>query len=83
MPSLPRDPGNRRGFAEASDGLAAIETIRQQRYGIAFLDVQMPACSGVELVERVRPAQMPLTIHVTAYGTHAIRAFESSAVDSC
>lgn len=68
-------------IAEASDGLAAIDAIRQERYDIVFLDVQMPECSGMELVERVGPAQMPLTIFVTAYDQHAIRAFESNAID--
>jgi two-component system LytT family response regulator len=66
---------------EASDGLAAIAALRRDAYDLVFLDVQMPECTGMEVVEQVGPAHMPLTVFVTAYDQHAIRAFENNAID--
>jgi two-component system, LytTR family, response regulator len=66
---------------EASDGLAAIRTIESEHLDLVFLDVQMPELDGLAVLEAVGPAQMPLTVFVTAYDQHAIRAFEANALD--
>ncbi|NIJ18825.1 two-component system LytT family response regulator [Sphingomonas naasensis] len=65
----------------AEHGVAAIETIRQARPDIVFLDVQMPGLDGFGVVEAIGPEHMPLTVFVTAYDHFAIRAFEAEAVD--
>jgi two-component system LytT family response regulator len=41
----------------------------------------MPELDGLGVIDAVGAAQMPLTIFVTAYDQHAIRAFESNALD--
>jgi len=41
----------------------------------------MPELNGLEVIEAVGAAAMPLTIFVTAYDQHAIRAFEANAID--
>ena len=46
-----------------------------------FLDVQMPELDGLGVLDAVGPERMPLTIFVTAYDQHAIRAFEANALD--
>jgi two-component system LytT family response regulator len=66
---------------EASDGLSAVETIQKRRPDLVFLDVQMPEGNGLEVIAQVGADRMPLTVFVTAYDEHAIRAFEANALD--
>jgi two-component system LytT family response regulator len=66
---------------EAEDGLRAVETIQSRQPGLVFLDVQMPELNGLGVVDAVGPECMPLTVFVTAYDQHAIRAFEANALD--
>lgn len=68
-------------ITEAADGEAAVEAIEKKQPGLVFLDVQMPELDGLGVVEAVGAAQMPLTVFVTAYDQHAIRAFEANALD--
>jgi two-component system, LytTR family, response regulator len=66
---------------EATDGLAAVEIIERDAPDLVFLDVQMPELDGLEVIATVGADAMPLTIFVTAYDQHAIRAFEANALD--
>lgn len=66
---------------EAANGLEAVSLIETEKPDLVFLDVQMPELNGLGLIERVGPANMPMTVFVTAYDQHAIRAFESNALD--
>lgn len=66
---------------EAGDGEAAVEAILGWAPDLVLLDIQMPGASGVEVVERVGAARMPLTIFVTAHDEFAVRAFELAAMD--
>jgi two-component system LytT family response regulator len=66
---------------EAGDGQAAIEIIEREAPDLVFLDVQMPELNGLEVIEAVGANSMPLTVFVTAYDQHAIRAFEANALD--
>lgn len=65
----------------ASNGDAAIAAIASLRPDIVLLDVQMPGKTGLDVVRIVGPEQMPITIFVTAYDQHALKAFELAAVD--
>ncbi|HEY6489755.1 MAG: LytTR family DNA-binding domain-containing protein [Terracidiphilus sp.] len=67
--------------AEAADGEAAVEAIEKQHPDLVFLDVQMPELDGMAVIEAIGPAEMPLTVFVTAYDQHAIRAFDANALD--
>jgi two-component system, LytTR family, response regulator len=66
---------------EASDGLSAVEIIQNRRPDLVFLDVQMPELNGLEVIAEVGAERMPLTVFVTAYDEHAIRAFEANGLD--
>jgi two-component system, LytTR family, response regulator len=66
---------------EASDGLSAVDILRNQKPDLVFLDVQMPELTGLEVIAEVGAERMPLTVFVTAYDAHAIRAFEANALD--
>ncbi len=67
---------------EAGDGAAAIEAIERQRPDVAFVDIQMPEMSGLEVVERLHTfPQPPIVIFTTAYDQYAVAAFELEALD--
>jgi two-component system, LytTR family, response regulator len=66
---------------EAVNGKAAVEIIAREALDLVFLDVQMPGLDGLQVIETVGAAAMPLTVFVTAYDQHAMRAFEANALD--
>jgi two-component system LytT family response regulator len=68
-------------IAEAANGLVAVDVIVNERPDLVFLDVQMPELDGLGVIDAIGPTAMPLTIFVTAYDQHAVRAFEASALD--
>lgn len=65
----------------ADNGDAAVTAIRSLRPDIVLLDVQMPGKTGLDVVRTIGTAEMPVTIFVTAYDQHALKAFELAAVD--
>ncbi|MBV9495233.1 MAG: response regulator transcription factor [Acidobacteria bacterium] len=65
----------------AEDGEQAVELIRAAQPDIVFLDVQMPAKTGLEVLDEIGAEEMPVTIFVTAFDQYALKAFEVAAVD--
>jgi two-component system LytT family response regulator len=65
----------------AKDGLAAAEAIERLRPDVAFLDVQMPGLSGLEVAAQLEESTAPLFVFVTAFDEHAVKAFDLNAVD--
>ena len=65
----------------AEDGLEAAEAIRETTPDLVFLDVQMPGLNGIDVIEEVGRANMPVTVFVTAYDQYAIKAFDLAAAD--
>jgi two-component system LytT family response regulator len=68
-------------IAECENGREAIETIRNLKPDLVFLDIQMPKINGFEVIETVGAGKMPTVIFVTAYDEFALRAFEVNAID--
>lgn len=66
---------------EAENGATAVAAIEDQKPDLVFLDVQMPELDGLGVMEAIGPEAMPLTVFVTAYDQHAVRAFEANALD--
>jgi two-component system LytT family response regulator len=66
---------------DADRALVRNSIIQNRRPDLVFLDVQMPERNGLEVIAEVGPERMPLTVFVTAYDNHAIRAFEANALD--
>lgn len=65
---------------EAADGETAVEQIDALAPDVVFLDIQMPAASGLDVAARVR-APKPRIVFCTAYDRFAIDAFEHQALD--
>jgi two-component system LytT family response regulator len=65
------------------DGTAAARAVLAAReVDVIFLDIQMPAESGLVLAREIsRVAAPPLIVFVTAYSEHAVDAFEVHALD--
>ncbi|HEV7272096.1 LytR/AlgR family response regulator transcription factor [Pseudoxanthomonas sp.] len=66
---------------ECGDGVSAVTAIRELSPDLVFLDIQMPAITGLDVVATIGAARMPATVFVTAYEQFAVRAFEANAVD--
>jgi len=64
---------------EAESGTEAVELIDRLAPDVVFLDVQMPECTGLEVLERA--AHRPAPVFTTAYPEYALRAFEVEAYD--
>ena len=67
--------------AQCGDGESAVDAILARNPDLVFLDIQMPEMDGFEVVRRVGPQKMPVTIFVTAYDRYAVRAFDANAID--
>ena len=68
--------------ALCADGYEARESISSLRPDLLFLDIQMPEVDGFAVLEGLEPEELPpAIIFVTAYDQHAVRAFESRALD--
>lgn len=66
---------------EAADGVTALRLIREHKPNVAFLDVQMPGGTGLEVAHTLTATERPAIVFVTAYDKFAIDAFEVHAVD--
>lgn len=64
---------------EASDGIAALNLIKERWPEIAFLDIKMPGISGLEVAKRV--VGRCQIVFITAYDKYAVEAFEDEAID--
>src|SRR6187402_2583033 len=64
-----------------SNGREAIRSIKTHKPDLVFLDIQMPGFDGFSVIQGLMEVEPPLFVFVTAYGDHAIRAFEAQASD--
>src|SRR6476661_2857489 len=68
-------------IATASNGREAIRAIKTHKPDLVFLDIQMPGFDGFSVVPGLMEVEPPLFVFVTAYSDHALRGFETGAVD--
>lgn len=66
--------------AEAANITEAASAVRQHKPDVVFLDIQMPGGNGFMLLDALAP-DLPFVVFITAYDSHALRAFEVNAVD--
>ncbi len=77
--------------ANVGDGAQALRQTLALRPSLCFLDIRMPALSGLEVAQALAedwtdaaPAgagDFPLLVFITAYDEYAVKAFEAQAVD--
>lgn len=66
-------------FGDSEDLLAHLE---QNQIDMAFLDIEMPGRSGIDLAEEIgRDYPDTSVVFVTAFSQYAVEAFEQNAVD--
>jgi two-component system, LytTR family, response regulator len=68
-------------LAQCANGREALAAIQQYKPDLVFLDIQMPAMSGFEVLARLPQESLPVVVFVTAYDQYAIQAFEAHAID--
>ena len=68
--------------AQSASAAEARATLQGEHVDVAFIDVQMPGESGLELARSICAAgHLPMLIFVTAYSRYAVDAFEVHALD--
>lgn len=65
--------------AECVNGVDAWDAFLEHEPQVCFLDVRMPGLTGVEVAQRI--AGRAQVVFATAYGDHALAAFDAGAVD--
>jgi len=68
-------------IGEFDDGDSALEGIKALRPDLAFVDVEMPGKTGLEMLAALPPEQRPMAILLTAYDEFAVQAFNLAALD--
>jgi two-component system, LytTR family, response regulator len=67
---------------EVANGHGALAAVARHRPEILFLDIRMPGMSGLDVLAQLgRLPDPPATVLVTAWGEHALAAFELAAID--
>lgn len=67
---------------EAANGQEALALLATTEADVALVDIRMPGMDGMALARQLAAmARPPALIFVTAYETHALQAFEVSAID--
>lgn len=65
----------------SSNGQDALDNLRLLKPDLAFLDIEMPGLTGLEVAEQLEDDLPTQIVFATAYNEHAIRAFELHAID--
>jgi DNA-binding NarL/FixJ family response regulator len=64
---------------ECEDGDQAVTLIRHTKPDVAFLDIQMPGRTGIEVIKALGPADCPRFVFITAYDVqHVLRGDQSA-----
>ncbi|MBX3599476.1 MAG: response regulator transcription factor [Rubrivivax sp.] len=65
--------------AAAANGVDAWDAFLEHEPAFAFLDIRMPGLSGIEVAQRIGTRAQ--VVFVSAFGDHALAAFDAGAVD--
>ena len=66
---------------ECGNAAEAQQAIQALAPDLLFLDIRMPGMDGFKLLHQLRPQALPKVVFTTAYGQHALRAFDAGALD--
>ena len=65
--------------AKLKSPIEGLEILGKEQIDLLFLDIQMPALSGNNLLKTLK--NPPITIFTTAYSEYALEAFDLNAID--
>jgi DNA-binding LytR/AlgR family response regulator len=66
-------------LAAAANGVDAWDAFLEHEPTVCFLDIRMPGLSGIDVARRI--GNRAQVVFVSAYGDHALAAFDAGAVD--
>jgi two-component system response regulator AlgR len=79
---LLREMGGVEVVGEAADGKTALAATAELQPDLLLLDIRMPGMDGMEAARHLATLpNPPRVIFTTAYGEHALEAFEAEAID--
>ena len=64
-----------------ANALEALKVINRDQPELIFLDIEMPALNGFEMLGMLDEEVTPYVVFVTAYDEYALRAFEENTLD--
>ncbi len=69
--------------AQGSNGLEAVNLIKEHAPDLVFLDVQMPGLDGFGVIKKLldKKISLPQIVFATAFDQYAVKAFEVNAID--
>lgn len=69
-------------YYEAANGEQTLNLVEQEPIQVVFLDINMPGLDGLAVAATILEGpDPPLIVFATAYGEHALQAFELAALD--
>lgn len=74
-----RETGSVEIAGSSGDPEAALEALARTPVDVLFLDIEMPALTGFELLRKLVP--QPFVVFTTAYNQYALQAFEVNSID--
>jgi len=66
---------------ECGNAAEARQAIGVLHPDLLFLDIRMPGMDGFKLLHEIKPDVLPMVVFATAFGQHALRAFDADALD--
>lgn len=79
---LLEESGDHQVCGQASNGKQALLQVQELRPDVVLLDIRMPGMDGLEAARHLLNLEdAPAVVFTTAYGDHALEAFETQAVD--
>jgi two-component system LytT family response regulator len=81
LQALLQESGEFAVVGSCGNAMEALREVRKLTPEVMFLDIQMPAVSGFELLSMIDQEIMPSVVFVTAYDEFAVKAFEEEALD--
>ena len=66
---------------EAGSGVQAVELLNEIRPDLVFLDIQLPDCTGFDVIQSLASRDQLHVVFVTAHDDFALKAFEIHALD--
>lgn len=66
---------------ECGNAMEALQAVRVLHPDLLFLDIRMPGMDGFKLLHEIKPDALPIVVFASAFGQHALRAFDAEALD--